>query len=122
MKAVKCVKINDEIKDPNSGKMISGICVTIGSQESAGSTGEGDKKINLFNTIDNYYYSESALDAGNMPLSWGSALNYRLVISCTDKELAGENDSPMYANQLFYDKLKVAIEALGYKNVEEVYY
>lgn len=122
MKAVKCLKIIDEIKDPNSGKMVSGICVTIKSQESVGSSGEGDDKINLFSTIDNYYISESALDAGNLPLNWGSELNYRLQISATDKELAGQNDTPMYANQLFYDKLKVSFQELGYKEVEEVYY
>lgn len=116
--AVKCLKINDEIQDPNTGRMISGICVTIKSQESLGSDGNGN---NNFSTIENYYYSESTLDAGNQPLNWTSGLNYRILISCTDAELAGENSDPKYANQLFYDKLKIALEAIGYEDVEEIF-
>ena len=35
--------------------------------------------------------------------------------------LAGENPSPKYANQLFYEKLKISLQALGYSKIEEIY-
>jgi len=124
MPAVKCLKIGDTITDPNNGTPVVNICAKIRIE---GTIGQGKTGVNnIFNTILDYYYSESALDAGKAPLSWDNLI-YRFNISVTDDELAGLNPSPQYTNQLFYEKVKemllkpVSEGGSGYTNVTEIF-